>query len=302
MGTRRSDWGLGIRDSGVQGSRAGRSRIAGALVLFFVVARVASAQGSKPAAPVNDYIVGPQDVLTITSYDQADLSGKFTVEADGSFTYPMIGRFTAGGFSLKQVEANLRKKLKDGGYFVNPQVTVSVDQYKSQKIFVVGEVRIPGSYPLSGDMSLVEAIARAGSTLPTAAGEAVVVHAGANASGPTLPTRDNTSEIVRVNLRDLENGIFSQNAALHDGDTIFVPRAESVYVFGQVRNPGAYALQQKNTTVLQALSLAGGVTDRGTTSRIRIIRIVHGEKKELKVKLTDLVQPGDTIVVPERFF
>jgi len=73
-------------------------------------------------------------------------------------------------------------------------------------------------------------------------------------------------------------------------------------VCGQVKNPGAFALQQKNTTVLQALSLAGGVTDRGTTARIKIIRIVDGEEKELKVKLTDLVQPGDTIVVPERFF
>jgi polysaccharide biosynthesis/export protein len=81
-----------------------------------------------------------------------------------------------------------------------------------------------------------------------------------------------------------------------------VTRAESVYVFGQVKNPGAYPLQQKSTTVLQALSLAGGVTDRGSTSRIVIIRIVDGEKKELKVKLTDLVQAGDTIVVRERFF
>jgi len=75
-----------------------------------------------------------------------------------------------------------------------------------------------------------------------------------------------------------------------------------VYVFGHVKNPSAYALQQKNTTVLQALSLAGGVTDRGSTSRIRIVRIVNGEKKEFKVKLTDLVQPGDTIIVGERFF
>src|SRR5439155_14313168 len=126
--------------------------------------------------------------------------------------------------------------------------------------------------------------------------------AGSNASGPTLPTRDIGRDIVRVNIRDLENGVFSQNALLRDGDTIFVPRAENIYVFGQVKNPGAYPLQQKNTSVLQALSLAGGVTDRGSTSRIRIVRIVKGEKKEVSVKLTDVVQPGDTIVVPERFF
>jgi polysaccharide export outer membrane protein len=73
-------------------------------------------------------------------------------------------------------------------------------------------------------------------------------------------------------------------------------------VFGQVKNPGAYALQQRNTTVLHALSLAGGVTDRGSTSRIRIVRIAGGQKKEFKVKLSDPVQPGDTIIIAERFF
>ena len=79
-------------------------------------------------------------------------------------------------------------------------------------------------------------------------------------------------------------------------------RAENVYVFGQVKNPGAYPLRQKKTTVLQALSLAGGVTDRGSTGRIQIVRIVDGKKTEIKVGLTDFVEPRDTIIVPERFF
>ena len=69
-----------------------------------------------------------------------------------------------------------------------------------------------------------------------------------------------------------------------------------------MKNPGAYALQAKETTVLQALSLAGGVTDRGSTSRIKVVRLVKGVKKEIAVKLSDLVQPGDTLVVPERYF
>jgi len=80
-----------------------------------------------------------------------------------------------------------------------------------------------------------------------------------------------------------------------------VPRAESIYVFGQVKNPGAYALQQRTTTVLQALSLAGGVTDRGSTSRIRIVRIVDGQKKDIRVTLSDIIKAGDTIIVSERF-
>src|SRR5262249_50870647 len=129
-------------------------------------------------ATVTDYVVGPQDVLTITCYDQADLSGKFTIEADGTFTYPLIGRFRAGGLTLRKVEDALKKQLVDEGFFRNPQITVAVETYKSQKVFIVGEVRTPGTYPLSGNMSLVEAIARAGSTLPSSSGEAIIVHAG----------------------------------------------------------------------------------------------------------------------------
>jgi len=292
-------------DSELMTSRT-RSLLAASFVaaLFSVAAAAQGGAQTRPSGPAADYIVGAQDVLTITCYDQADLSGKFTVETDGTFSYPLIGRVKVGGLTLRQVESEVKTRLVGDGYFRNPQITVSVDTYKSQKVFVVGEVRTPGTYALSGDMNLVEALARAGSTLPTASGEAIVVHpeAGQTPSGPTLPTEDSVDNVVRIDLRDLQNGAFSQNALLRDGDTIFVPRAESVYVFGHVKNPGAYAMQQRNTSVLQALSLAGGVTDRGTTSRIKIVRIVNGEKREVKVKLTDLVLSGDTVMVAERFF
>jgi len=284
--------------------RGGVTAAFAAAILVVFTAASASAQPAARSSSAADYVVGAQDVLTITCYDQADLSGKFTVETDGTFSYPLIGRVKVGGLTLRQVETEVKTRLVGDGYFRNPQITVAVDTYKSQKVFIVGEVRTPGTYPLSGDMNLVEALARAGSTLPTASDEAIIVHpeAGQETSGPTLPTQEDAANVIHVDLRTLQNGAFSQNAALRDGDTIFVPRAESVYVFGQVKNPGAYAMQQKNTTVLQALSLAGGVTDRGTTSRIKIVRIVNGEKKEIKAKLTDLVQSGDTIMVPERFF
>jgi polysaccharide export outer membrane protein len=280
----------------------GNERRSQRLTLTLLLAVLAVSGMGQTAPSIVDYVVGPQDVLTITSYDQADLSGKFTIEADGTFTFPLIGRFKAGGLTLRLVEDGLKKRLKDEGYFRNPQVTVAVETYKSQKIFVVGEVRTPGTYPLSGNMNLVEALARAGSTLPTASAEAVIVHASDSATGPTLPTSQDADNIVRVDLHDLQQGVFSQNTVLRDGDTIFIPRAESVYVFGQVKNPGAYVLQQRNTSVLQALSLAGGMTDRGSTGRIQIIRIVNGEKKEIGVKLADVVKPGDTIVVREKFF
>jgi polysaccharide export outer membrane protein len=277
-----------------------------ASLLLFAAAALVSAQTvpQQVEQPRVEYLIGSQDVLTVTVWDSPDLSGKYTVETDGSFTFPLIGRIKAGGLTLRQLEAELRKKLADG-YFRNPQVSVAVESYRSQRIFIVGEVRSPGTYPLTGDMTLIEAIARAGSTTPNASPEAIIVRAapGKTPAGPILPgQKADVAETRRVNLRELQSGALTQNIALRDGDTIYVPRAESIYVFGQVRSPGAYALQDAETTVLQALSLAGGVTDRGATNRIKIVRVVDGEKVELKVKLTDLVLPGDTIIVPEKYF
>lgn len=270
------------------------------LALCCVALAVTAVRGFQ-APPPNDYVVGPQDVLTVTSFDQSDLSGKYPVDADGTFTFPLVGRVKAGGLTLRELEAEIKRLLKDG-FFKDPQLSVGVEQYRSQKIHIVGEVRNPGTYPLAGDMSLIEAVARAGSTLPSASGEALIVRAkpGQQTAGPVIPNGDDT-DVTTVDLKQLQSGALSQNVALKDGDTIFVPRAESVYVFGQVKSPGAYPIQ-RNTTVLQALSLAGGVNERGATGRIKIVRIEKGRTVEVKVKLTDIVRPGDTIMVPERFF
>jgi polysaccharide export outer membrane protein len=273
----------------------------------------ATAQATPPvtpavAAPSADYVIGPSDVIAITEYDQTDLSGNFTVDADGTFTYPFIGRVKAGGLTLRDLEKELKKKLADG-YFKDPQLSVSVNQYHSKQVFVVGEVHAPGSYPMMGPMTLIEALARAGSTLDSASEQIKVVRplaAHAAAQGAAVPASnpgsdDDPADVIEVNLKALQSGDFSKNLTLHDGDTVFVPRADTIYVFGQVKAPGAYPIQP-NTTVLQALSLAGGVSDRGSTSRIKVVRFVNGKKQELKVKLSDLVQPGDTIMVPQRFF
>src|SRR5687768_6574915 len=284
----------------------------GMVALVLAAAWVTPAAAQAPAftaaspAIVRDYVVGPQDVLNITSQDDPALSGRFTVEADLTFTFPLIGRVRAGGLTLREVESQLQAKLIEEGYFTDPQIRVSIEQYKSQKVFIVGEVRSPGAYALSGDMRLVEALALAGSMLPTAAGEVVIVPAGAD-SMMVRPASVDEAEasgapVVRVNLRELQNGAFSQNVQLAGGDTVFVLKAENIYVFGKVKNPGAYPLQQDVTTVLQGLALAGGVTDRGATSRVEIVRTVNGEQKKMKVKLEETLLPGDAIVVPQRFF
>ena len=268
------------------------------LALGVLVSTIAAALSAQSAG---DYVIGPQDVLLIQVFDQADLGGKYTVEADGTFSFPLIGRVKAGSLTLRGFERELKERLADG-YFRNPQVTVAVEQYRSQRVFVMGEVRQPGPVPLTGGMTLIEALARAGSTLPTSSGEVSIVRAGQNSGGgPAVPGQESATEVFRASIGELQSGSLSQNIELRDGDTIFAPRAELVYVFGEVRNPGGYAVQ-KSTTVLQALSLAGGVTEHGAMNRIQVMRIVKGAKVELRVKLTDLVRPEDTIIVPQRYF
>jgi polysaccharide export outer membrane protein len=106
---------------------------------------------------------------------------------------------------------------------------------------------------------------------------------------------------MHVDLGMLQSGSLPGNAILRDGDIVVVPRAEAVYVLGQVNNPGAYALE-KGATVLRALALAGGVTERGSMSRIRIVRLVNGQKTETKAGLDDPLRAGDTVMVLARLF
>jgi polysaccharide biosynthesis/export protein len=252
------------------------------------------------AQTAGNYLIGPHDVLAIQVFDQADLGGKFTVEADGTFSFPLIGRIQAAGLTIRQFEEQLKKRLADG-YFRNPQIAVAVEQFRSQRIFVMGEVRTTGQVQLTGGMTLIEALARAGGALPSASGEISIVRPTRGASGPVQARPDAGADILRANIRDLELGAMQNNIELRDGDTVWVAKAESIYIFGQVRSPNAYTIQ-KGTTVLQALALAGGVTENAATNRIDIIRIVAGKEKRIRVKMTDIVLPGDTIDVPQRYF
>jgi polysaccharide biosynthesis/export protein len=260
-------------------------------------------QGAVRGQSVRDYVIGPEDVLAIAVFDQADLNGKYAVELDGSFAFPLIGRVKAGGLTIKQFEHELKTRLADG-FFKDPQIAVGIEQYRSRRVYVVGEVRNPGAYTLTGDMTLIEALARAGSTTQHAHDEVLVVRGGEGTHEAALPDAPGR-EATRINLTDLQSGAANGlNVSLRDGDTIYVARAELVYVFGQVKSPGSYSITS-NTTVLQALSLAGGVTPYGAMNRTRIIRALDGDKtrkKEFRVKLSDIVRPGDTILVPERLF
>ena len=261
----------------------------------------------KPEGPAvnnnaNGYIIGSQDQLKITVFDEPDLSTNYRVDSDGMITFPLIGRVPASGMTLNEFQDRLIARLA-AGYIRNPQVRVEIDQYKSQNIFVIGEVRSPGKIVMTGTMSLIEALAMAGSPTAAASSELVVVHPKRpTAEGsPTLPEDDRDAETTRVSIKDLQVGKAGQNIVLRDGDTIYVPKAQTIYITGQVRNPGTYVLDP-GMTVLQAISLAGGLTERGSDRGIKIIRITDGKRKEIDVKETDGVLPNDTIQIRQKFF
>jgi polysaccharide export outer membrane protein len=245
-----------------------------------------------------EYLIGPRDVLAVTVTNQPTLSGKFIVAADGSMTYPLLGTVRVGALSLRAVERQLTKRLAEG-LLKNPIVSVALDQAASQHVVVTGEVRQAGSYPLSGRTTVLEALLKAGVLTETAGtSDILIVRTPAATDGSGTPT------ILHVSLDALQRGDVAQNVSLLPGDLVFVPRSEAalpVYVTGQVKTPGAHQLP-KGATVLQALAQAGGVTDRGSTKRITLIRKVGDRNVESKVALHDTVQAGDSIVVGRRLF
>lgn len=248
------------------------------------------------------YLVGHGDVLKVAVWSQPELSGEFTVDVAGSIALPLIGSVKAAGLPVEQIERDIRDRLADG-YMVSPQVSISVAQFKSQRVFVVGEVRLPGVVPLTGALTLVEALTRVGSLTEMAGGDLVVIRPqeGQPVNGPVLASDSGARELLRVDVRLLQSKGPTSNIVLKDGDTVVVPRAEVVYVIGQVNTPGAFAYE-RDMSILQVISKANGVNDVGTTKRLKILRIVDGKRTEVKASLGDKLQPGDTVVVASRWF
>lgn len=260
----------------------------------------AGAPASTPTAETpNDYVVGSQDVLKVTVFDEPTMSGSYRVDADGSFQYPMLGRVRAAGLKPREIADTLKAKLEDG-YINRAQVSVEVEQFRSRSVFIVGEVRSPGKYPMTGAMTLIEALAAAGSTTPNASTEVLILRPRNSAAvQPLTPDQMDQANVSRVSLADLQLGRLSENVPLMEGDTIFVPKAEKFFITGQIKSPGAYTYE-RGLSVLQAISLAGGLTEKGSNRRLKVIRTVKGKKVEQGIDLDDTIQPGDTLVIPQR--
>jgi polysaccharide biosynthesis/export protein len=249
------------------------------------------------------YIVGANDVLGVRVFGETDLSQQYSVDSDGTISFPFLGRVPVSGKTVQEIEFALTKLLADG-YLSKPQVSVVITSYRSRSIYVLGEVRNPARYIIEGQTTLLEVIAQAGSFTPNAAQTINLLRykdgiSGVVAGAPVLPGDPRAAEIMRINREELSEGRLQANILLQDGDTIFVPTAEKFYVMGFVKSPGFFVLQP-NMTVRQAIATAGGLTDRGSDRRIKIIRKVNNKDVEIDAKLSDVVLPNDTIRVGPR--
>ena len=258
---------------------------------------------------LSGYLVGPQDELRITVFDEAALSGTYLVDGDGSITFPLLGRVSVDGLTLREVQDEITRQLGDG-FLVNPQVSSQIEEYRRQSVYVLGEVGSPGIYRLSGNLNLIEVLVQAGGVTAQAGGvtaqagnEVHIIRStsGGTPTGPVLgQDGDPEVELTIVNLEDIRTGRLAL-VTIGDGDTVNVPKAETFYVLGQVASPGSY-VWTPGMTVQQAIALGGGYTSRGSSRGIRITRTVDGQRREVGVNEDDLVQPGDTINIRARRF
>ena len=251
------------------------------------------ADPSNSSAPTEGYVIGAQDNLNIIVTDEPDLTNKYRVDADGTITMPYLSRVQLAGLSLQDAQDKLTAMLKKD-FIKNPQVRIEVDQFKSRSVLMTGEIRLQGKLPLPGTtMSLLEALALAGSATQNASNEVLIMHAPK--PGEKAP------EPITVNRKDLELGKVGRDITLQDGDIVNIPIAKRFYISGFVKNPGSFVLDA-GTTVGQAIILAGGLSDRGSDRRIRIGRVVTGKTVDIPASLEDKVLPNDEIKVKSRFF
>jgi len=256
-----------------------------------------------------DYRIGGGDLLNIVVYEEPDLSGTVRVSAEGNISFWLLDELHVAGLTPAQMEQKLTELLGQD-YLVNPQVLVTVTEYRSQYVLVLGAVQMPGSYALTGPATVLEMLSKAGGIDKEQGGNTLVLLRVP--SGAAEQVVEPTS--LTINLgKLLREGDISQNIEVQDRDVLYIPKADAVFVFGEVQQPGPVKLAGREMTLLEALTEAGGHTKTAALNRTKVIRVVDGEEKVIRVKVDDIIKsgekskdlplmPGDIIVVPESFF
>jgi polysaccharide export outer membrane protein len=267
-------------------------------------------EGLPPAGAVlrrggTDYKIGRQDLLEIKVFDLKELDQTVRVADDGSITLPLLGRLQVAGLTKGDLEALIAKLLEER-FVRNPQVTIFVREYESKKVAVSGAVKKPDTYEMLGERTLLEMLSKAGG-LDKDLGKEIIIF---------RQDEDGSTRRLAVNLDRL---VFEAdpelNIPVQPGDIIYVPSIERVRIFvsGAVKSPNLYEVPRAEpVTVLKAITLAGGTTDRAAEKRVQVIRTgPGGERKTIQVDLRrikrgkaedPILQKDDLVLVPEAFF
>lgn len=251
------------------------------------------------AAPVSEdqrrlARLGPGDLVAVAVLGQPDMGSSEYVGDDGTLGMPLIGRVTVGGLSPVEASTVIENAFKAGRFLVDPHVTLTVTQSRSQMVSVLGEVRAPARYPVEPNTSIFDLLALAGGVTDDSADTVYIVRSANGGEAARTPVR----------LRGLAGNVGDAlpNAKVRAGDLIFVPRAESFYIYGEVANPKKYRIEP-DMTVIEAIATAGGLTPRGSERRVDIKRLgADGAYQTVHAKAGDPVRAGDVIRVKESIF
>ncbi len=237
--------------------------------------------------------LGEGDTVRITVFQNPDLTTETRISERGTISFPLIGEVALGGLTPAGAEARIAEQLIKGKFVMKPQVGLNVVRVRSRQVSVLGQVAHPGRYPLDDTSSSVtDLLALAGGIGPTGDDNVIVM---VMRNGKTARLEINVPTMYRT-------GDLSQNIQLQSGDTIFVQRAPVFYIYGEVQRAGVYRAEPA-MTVMQALSVGGGVTPRGTDRGLKIRRKAgDGNFRTIDAQLTDRVEPDDVIYVRESLF
>lgn len=244
-------------------------------------AAAAQAGANLPAQPV-----GSNDLIAVSVYGAPELTRTVRVAPDGWIRLPMVKqRIKAEGLLPAEVEAALARVLEEEQILVDPHVTVTIAEYHSRPISVMGAVRRPVVFQASAPVTLLEAVARAEGLREDAGAEILVSRRKADAAGgPVTLTR-------RIPVRGLIDAAdASLNLVLTGGEEVRVPESPRIYIVGNVRKPGAFPLREAETTVLQVLALAEGLTPFANKEAFIYRREAAGEKNEIPIPLQQIMQ------------
>jgi polysaccharide export outer membrane protein len=270
------------------------SRSAAWIFIFALWTAVSHADAAATATPTagalpQDYRVGAGDLLKISVFGSPELSTDARVAQSGTITCPLIGSIPVAGLSSAEIEQTLSRRFIDGGFLRQPQVSVLIAEYLSQKVSVLGHVSKPGQYALRASSNVLDVLAEAGGVIANTASDVA-----------TLMRKDGTK--IDLNLDALFRGDPTQNVAVAGGDRIYIPRAEYFYVYGQVQKPGQYRLE-RNMTLSRAISASGGLTARGTERRAVVKRRdAQGKEIEYSVRPDDMLKADDVLFIKESWF